>query len=147
MKRGRGAFVTVLLAAVTALASGCGEDDEGTTARSVTESAPKPAYAIPAPLKEIERRLHAVGISAHATGLVEGEAQMEGTGLEITYFADPRHAAKEGSELVKIATNHPQKILAVAFGQIVAWTANQNGLTRTERAQFEEVAAVMDSLP
>lgn len=116
--------------ALTLLTTGCGGTDATTNATTTTVAKPPPAHTTPAPVARLRRQLRAAGIG----------------GVRILY-ADSDKTRGEGAEIVKIMHNHPRTGLVYVHGQLVAWTANQNGLTAEERAAFARATKIMDSLP
>lgn len=132
----------LLLAVLVVALVGCGGSDSATETETTAAARPQPST--PPIVEDIARRLQAAGIAAKATALSEGEAGIEVKGAEIVYYADPGEAAKEGAGLEQVATGHPQKAMADAYGQVIVWTANEKPLTSAQRARFEEISAIVD---
>ncbi|HET7052456.1 MAG TPA: hypothetical protein VFI09_00895 [Solirubrobacterales bacterium] len=133
----------VLLLTVLAVAFvGCGTGNDSATETETTAAKAQPTT--PPVVADIARRLQAAGIHARATALNEGKAEIEVKGAEIVYYADASEAAKEGTGLEQVATGHPQKAMADAYGQVIVWTANEKPLTSTQRARFEEISKIVD---
>lgn len=122
--------------------AGCGGDDDAT--EETVAAAAKPQYVVPPIMEDIAQQLRAAGISAEPTALQDGEAEIEVQGAEIVYYTDPSEAAKEGEGLLQVATGHPQKAMADAYGQVIVWISNEQPLTGAQRAKFEEISAIVD---
>lgn len=139
MKRRCGAAVALVAVLVAGCGGGSDAAEETTTA---TAKAP-PEPPTPALVEDLARQLNAAGFQTEVTPLEEGHSDIRVNGAEIVYYTDPSEAAKEGRELVKIATNHPKGAMADAYGQVIVWTAGTI-LTNAERARFEEISEIVD---
>jgi hypothetical protein len=137
----------VLLIVAAVLVAGCGgSESTAETTAVAAEVAPPPGPVTPAPVEDLAERLQAAGLPAQPTYLHDGKSKMSISGVEITYFADPAEAAREGAGVEGVAANHPTKMLALSHGQFLVWAANESALTPREEAAFAKIAAAVEKL-
>jgi hypothetical protein len=131
------------------LAIGCGGDSSETNRDDASGESSATQTSPPGPLDGLADQLRAAGITAEATPLLDGKAEVHvaGSEIEIGYYADRGEAAVEGRELERIAANHPKTILAGTVGPILVWVGNENGVTADQRATFSEVMKVVNTRP
>lgn len=140
-------IVVMALVALLGLAGcGSGSGDPAETSAPVAVAQATPEQSVPPPLEELAGRLELIGLPAHPTYMVEGEAKMSIGGVEVTYFADLPDAYREAAAVRQIADNHPRQELYLAEGHFHVWAANQNGLTRSEELAFAQIAAMVRRL-
>jgi len=132
-RMGRPTGVALILASVAlmaVLAVGCGGNTNAAKSTTTAAAKPPPVHVASTPIERLRRQIQAAGIG----------------GVNV-FYAGSDKARTEEAEIVNLMDNRPSNGLAYVHDQIVAWTANQNGLTNKERAEFEEVEKLMNSLP